>query len=94
MCFGKKVYTIHEKKWWCWKNGVAAFVTDEMVCNLEHMPPLSLKIKTLLIHCIYLMYLQGTMETVRVVSMDKDFHVECYKCVVSTVCYKCRSQLL
>ena len=56
--------------------------------------PVSLKIKTLLIHCIYLMYLQGTMETVRVVSMDKDFHVECYKCVVSTVCYKCRSQLL
>lgn len=45
MCFGKKVNTIHEKKWWCWKNGVAAFVrrkafvTDEMVCNLEHMPP-------------------------------------------------------
>ncbi|XP_071501118.1 uncharacterized protein [Diadema antillarum] len=24
---------------------------------------------------------QGTMETVRVVSMDKDFHVECYRCI-------------
>lgn len=37
---------------------------------------------------------QGTMETVRVVSMDKDFHVECYRCHVSSSllqkphCYK------
>lgn len=28
--------------------------------------------------------LQGTGETVRVVSMDKDFHVDCYVCEVST----------
>lgn len=28
--------------------------------------------------------LQGTEETVRVVSMDKDFHVDCYICEVST----------
>jgi hypothetical protein len=26
--------------------------------------------------------LQGTEETVRVVSMDKDFHVDCYICEV------------
>lgn len=27
-------------------------------------------------------FLQGTEETVRVVSMDKDFHVDCYICEV------------
>nr|CAD7426396.1 unnamed protein product [Timema monikensis] len=33
---------------------------------------------------------QGTEETVRVVSMDKDFHVDCYICEVSCIiCYIC-----
>lgn len=30
---------------------------------------------------------QGTEETVRVVSMDKDFHVDCYVCEVR-ICLK------
>lgn len=29
--------------------------------------------------------LQGTGETVRVVSMDKDFHVDCYVCEASVL---------
>ena len=31
---------------------------------------------------LWLFTLQGTDETVRVVSMDKDFHVDCFHCEV------------
>jgi len=33
-------------------------------------------------HACICVFLQGTEETVRVVSMDKDFHVDCYICEV------------
>ena len=33
-------------------------------------------------HTCICVFLQGTEETVRVVSMDKDFHVDCYICEV------------
>ena len=32
-----------------------------------------------------MIFFQGTGETVRVVSMDKDFHVDCYVCEVRVV---------
>ena len=31
---------------------------------------------------IFVFYLQGSKETVRVVSMNKDYHVDCYICEV------------
>ena len=33
---------------------------------------------------IYVLKLQGSEETVRVIALDRSFHVECYKCEVSS----------
>lgn len=39
---------------------------------------------------LFVLFFQGSDETIRVVSMDKDYHVECYHCEVSKNTSKCK----
>lgn len=65
-------------------SGVIGWALTENRENTPHKPALTLP----------LLPQQGSEETIRVVSMDKDYHVECYHCEVGTRHHTCTTARL